>query len=253
MCQIFCLDGDRSGNFVRIENAVSEAAKAGADIICFPETALLGWVNPAAHERAFEIPGQDTNRFAQLAKKYKKHLCVGLAEKDGDKLYDSVVLIDDRGRILLKHRKINILTELRPGSQIIIELVSVECFTSLEVLSNLRTTQFMVRDDHVVQTTIPVETSSRPSSHCITNLQHTIRGVVDTDPIVRSVLANPETKAVDLLTVDAFLMHRKLTYIMYGNPAALLAYLDDENISHGVAPEAVALIRNFQNMNLKQL
>ena len=112
MCQIFCLDGDRSGNFVRIENAVSEAAKAGADIICFPETALLGWVNPAAHERAFEIPGQDTNRFAQLAKKYKKHLCVGLAEKDGDKLYDSVVLIDDRGRILLKHRKINILTEL---------------------------------------------------------------------------------------------------------------------------------------------
>lgn len=112
MCQIFCLDGDRSGNFVRIENAVGEAVEAAADIICFPETAILGWVNPAAHKRAFEIPGEDTNRLAELAKKYKRHLCVGLAEKDGDKLYDSVVLIDDAGRIILKHRKMNILTEL---------------------------------------------------------------------------------------------------------------------------------------------
>ena len=72
MCQIFCLDGDRSGNFARIENAIGEAANAGADIICFPETAILGWVNPAAHERAFEIPGEDSNRLAELAKKYKK-------------------------------------------------------------------------------------------------------------------------------------------------------------------------------------
>ncbi len=31
--QIFCLDGDRSGNFVRIENAIDEASKKGADIV----------------------------------------------------------------------------------------------------------------------------------------------------------------------------------------------------------------------------
>ena len=57
MCQIVCLDGDRAGNFVRIENALREAKAAQADIACFPETAILGWVNPEAHERAFPIPG----------------------------------------------------------------------------------------------------------------------------------------------------------------------------------------------------
>ena len=112
MCQIFSLDGDRSGNFVRIENAIGEAKDAGADIACFPETTLLGWVNPDAHKRARPIPGEDSDRLCRLAEDYDLHLCVGMAEKQGDNLYDSVVLIDNNGNILLKHRKINLLTEL---------------------------------------------------------------------------------------------------------------------------------------------
>lgn len=116
MCQIFCLDGDRSGNFARIESALLEAKQAGADIVCFPETALLGWVNPDAHDRACPIPGEDSDRLSRLAAENRIHLCVGLAEKEGDRLFDSVILIDDTGRILLKHRKMNILTELMTPS-----------------------------------------------------------------------------------------------------------------------------------------
>lgn len=112
ICQIFCLDSDRLGNFVRIENAIREAKEAWADIACFPETALLGWVNPDAHKRAFPIPGEDSDKLCRLARDYNLHLCVGLAEKEGRCLYDSVVLIDNKGDILLKHRKINLLTEL---------------------------------------------------------------------------------------------------------------------------------------------
>jgi predicted amidohydrolase len=123
MCQIFCLDGDRSGNLVRIENAVCEARQAEADIACFPEAALLGWVNLEAHVRAQPIPGEDSDLLCKIAEKYKIYLCIGLAEKNGDMLHDSVVLIDDTGKILLRHRKINILTELMtppytPGEEI---------------------------------------------------------------------------------------------------------------------------------------
>ncbi len=123
ICQIFCLDGDRSGNLARIENALEEAKGADAEITCFPETALFGWVNPEAHTRAHPIPGEDSDLVCRLAEKYKIYICIGLAEKEGDRLYDSVVLIDDRGRILSKHRKINILTELMtppyaPGSDV---------------------------------------------------------------------------------------------------------------------------------------
>lgn len=123
ICQIFCLDGDRSGNFARIESAVAEAKRAGADIACLPETALLGWVNPDAHRRAYPIPGEDSERLCELAARYRIFLSVGLAEKEGAKLYDSVILVDDEGRILRKHRKINILMELMippytPGEEV---------------------------------------------------------------------------------------------------------------------------------------
>lgn len=123
MCQMFSLDGDRSGNFVRIKNAIRWAKDTRADIICFPETVILGWVNSDAHERAYPIPGKDSDRLCELAKKYKTYLCIGLAEKNGQSLHGSVILIDDKGRILLKHRKINILTELMtpaytPGKEV---------------------------------------------------------------------------------------------------------------------------------------
>jgi len=123
MCQIFCLDGDRSGNFVRIENALAEAKEQGAQIVCFPETAILGWVNSDAHRRAHPIPGPDSDRLSALVKKYQVFLCIGLAEKNGKDLHDSAILINPAGEIILKHRKINILTELMtppytPGDEV---------------------------------------------------------------------------------------------------------------------------------------
>lgn len=112
VCQVVLLDGDRSGNLARIENAIAEARDMHADVVCLPEMALLGWVNPDAHEKACPIPGKDSDRLCELAKKYGVFLCIGFAEKDGDGLYDSALLIDSRGGIALKHRKINLLSEL---------------------------------------------------------------------------------------------------------------------------------------------
>ena len=112
MAQIICIDGDLSGNLVRIENAIVKAKEKHADIIVFPESCLLGWVNPDAHKRACPIPGKDSETICTLARKYKLFICIGIDEKDGDKLYDSALLIDNNGNILLKHRKINVLPEL---------------------------------------------------------------------------------------------------------------------------------------------
>src|SRR5512143_908035 len=112
ICQIVCLDGDREGNFARIEHAMAEAAEAEARLACFPESSLLGWVNAAAHHRACPIPGPDSDRLCRLAKQYGLYVCIGLDEKDGDRLFGSAILIDPGGQILLKHRKINVLPEL---------------------------------------------------------------------------------------------------------------------------------------------
>ena len=112
IAQIFALDGDRSGNFARIENAVVEAKAMGAQIVTFPESCILGWENPAAHERAHAIPGPDSDRLCALARRHGVYLCVGLDEKDGDRLFGACILVDDRGELLAKHRKVNVLPEL---------------------------------------------------------------------------------------------------------------------------------------------
>lgn len=112
VCQILSIDGDREGNFRRIEYALAEAKAARADIAAFPESVILGWENPDAHRMAAPIPGADSDRIAALARKYGLMISIGLDEKDGGKLYDSAILVDDTGKILWKHRKINVLAWL---------------------------------------------------------------------------------------------------------------------------------------------
>jgi N-carbamoylputrescine amidase len=112
LCQILVIDGDREGNCRRIEYAL-EAARAGeAEIAAFPESAILGWENPEAHRLAAPIPGADTDRLAALARRYGLTISIGLDEKEGELLYDAAVLIDRTGRLLWKHRKMNVLAEL---------------------------------------------------------------------------------------------------------------------------------------------
>lgn len=110
-CQIE-VDGDREAAFARIDLALADAAAQGAQIACFPETALLGWVNPLAHEEADPIPGPTTERLSELARRHGVMIAIGLAERDGKALHDSAVLIDLDGTLLMRHRKVNILTEL---------------------------------------------------------------------------------------------------------------------------------------------
>lgn len=112
ICQILVIDSDREGNFRRIEYALESAQAQHADIAIFPESSILGWENPDAHAMAFPIPGRDSDRIAALARKYHMMIAIGLDEKDGDRLYDSAILVDKTGKLLWKHRKTNVLPEL---------------------------------------------------------------------------------------------------------------------------------------------
>ncbi len=112
VCQIMVIDGDREGNFRRIEYALEGAQAQHAEIAVFPESSILGWENPDAHRLAAPIPGADSDRIAALARKYGIMIAIGLDEKDGERLYDSAILVDKTGKLLWKHRKINVLPEL---------------------------------------------------------------------------------------------------------------------------------------------
>jgi N-carbamoylputrescine amidase len=112
LCQILVIDSDRESNFRRIDYALETARNGKADIAVFPESSILGWENPDAHDLAVPIPGADSERISDLARKYGVMIAIGLDEKDGDRLYDSAILVDGSGALLWKHRKINVLPEL---------------------------------------------------------------------------------------------------------------------------------------------
>jgi predicted amidohydrolase len=109
ICQIDAVDDDVEGNFANIEAAAAEAAAQGADLACFPECCILGWVNPNAFTLAHPIPGAWSDRLCDIASTHEIMMCVGLAERVNDRVYDAAILIDSDGTILLKHRKLNIL------------------------------------------------------------------------------------------------------------------------------------------------
>ena len=112
IAQIRCTDSDLEGNFSRIEEMVVRAAADSAKMVFFPETVDLGWVNPEAHRLAAPVPGPFSDRVASLARREKIWIGLGLCEKEGELLYDSAILINPQGEIVLKHRKLNLLAWL---------------------------------------------------------------------------------------------------------------------------------------------
>lgn len=108
LCQMRVLGGDREANLVHAGDMIAEAAKHGAQFVLLPEAMDLGWTDPSALTEAEPIPDGKTCRFlSEMAVKHELYVCSGLIEKDGDRVYNSAVIIDPEGEVILLHRKIN--------------------------------------------------------------------------------------------------------------------------------------------------
>ena len=106
--QMYVEGGELDINLKHAVERIGEAAHNGADIALLPEVMDLGWTHSSALKLAYPIPGGMTfNVLAEAARKNKIYVCAGIVEKDGDKIYNTAVLIDNQGNLLIKHRKLN--------------------------------------------------------------------------------------------------------------------------------------------------
>jgi putative nitrilase len=113
---LFSLDG----SVARVLEAMEEAAAAGVELIVFPETFLpyypyFSFVEPAVlmgrshlqlYEQAVTVGGPELERIAAAARQYAMHVLLGINERDGGSLYNTQLLIDAGGEVVLKRRKI---------------------------------------------------------------------------------------------------------------------------------------------------
>ena len=113
MCQLLIEGGEPERNFKRAQDLVKIASENQSDIALLPECIDFGWTHPSGIKNAHTIPGKYSNILCELAKKYKIYICAGLTERENinNKNYNSAILINDIGEIILKHRKINVLKE----------------------------------------------------------------------------------------------------------------------------------------------
>jgi predicted amidohydrolase len=108
LCQMKVVGGDRQANLDRAGEMICEAAGHGADFILLPEAMDLGWTDPSALTEAEPVPDGITFRFlSEMANKHSVYVCSGLVENADEVVYNSAVIIDPEGKLILLHRKIN--------------------------------------------------------------------------------------------------------------------------------------------------
>jgi predicted amidohydrolase len=106
VAQIDCVLGDVEANVAKIERMAT-----GADLVIFPECATTGYfVGERALQLAETVPGPTTERLAEVARRNNVHLLVGIIEREreGDRLYDSAVLMSATGGLQACYRKLHL-------------------------------------------------------------------------------------------------------------------------------------------------
>jgi len=96
--KIFCEQIDRAG-------------KMGLDIVCLGEVIMLVGTGCSVKDCAEPIPGPATRQLGDAAKKNNIWIVAGLTERDGDTVYNTAVLLDRRGQLAGRYRKVHLPRE----------------------------------------------------------------------------------------------------------------------------------------------
>ena len=108
MAQMLVEGGHQAANLERAEKRIADAAAAGAQVVVLPEALNHGWTHPFANTEVDTIPdGESCARLRAAAGTHRIHVCAGLVEREGERIFNSAVLIGPTGEILLLHRKLN--------------------------------------------------------------------------------------------------------------------------------------------------
>jgi len=103
---------NKKKNFDRAIDFIEKAIKQNAKFILLPEIFIFrGNLKRASGEISETIPGSTINALAKIAKSNKVFILAGSIHekvKGQKKVYNTSILIDDRGRIKAKYRKINL-------------------------------------------------------------------------------------------------------------------------------------------------
>ena len=106
-------DADIDYNFSRIEALTERAVAEGAKIVSFHECCIQGYtfLMTLSRERLLDLAepvpdGPSTERLIGLSRRFDVPIMAGLVERDGDRMYNTYVVVSPDG-FIAKHRKLH--------------------------------------------------------------------------------------------------------------------------------------------------
>lgn len=110
----------RDGTTEKVLQAIASAAKEGAQLVVFPETfipyypyfsfveppVLMGKAHMQLYEEAVTVPGPVPDAVSRAARSYGVAVVLGVNEREAGSLYNTQLVFDADGTLLLKRRKI---------------------------------------------------------------------------------------------------------------------------------------------------
>jgi nitrilase len=111
---------DRDASIEKACRLIDEAAANGAELIVLPEVFIPGgpywaWHMGMRRGLAFstelylnsvEVPSEATARIGAVAERHRRHVVIGINERDNKTIYNTLLFFDPNGNILGKHRKL---------------------------------------------------------------------------------------------------------------------------------------------------
>lgn len=98
--------GNPQANREAFIGPVTDAVKAGAQLIVLPETLTYYGTGRTPLEVSEPVPGPTSDTFGKLAKELECYIVATCFEKDGHQLFNTAVLLGPDGQIVGKYRKV---------------------------------------------------------------------------------------------------------------------------------------------------
>ena len=116
-------------NLSRITNSIHQCASKGARVVVFPECALSGYFGDVVTELSAEAITSAEEQLAEACRAAETYAVVGSAWRDGDRLFNSALIITCAGKVVERYHKIHLAERWpQPGQHLsVFKIDGVPC------------------------------------------------------------------------------------------------------------------------------
>lgn len=133
LVQMRCEKAAIGGNLDEMRRYLEQARAAGAELACFPEMNITGYINPQQHpEAVIPIDGPAVGRVCEMSREYEMAIIAGLVEDNPSGRPFITQLVAQQGRMVAHYRKMTIKEDeaawFSPGhEQPLFEIKGIKC------------------------------------------------------------------------------------------------------------------------------